>query len=302
MQMDLTDSQRELLSKLWHAVRRSNRGRILRAGRSPLKAIRVRYLKWVGKTRKVRARTFWGGQMDIILPERVSRFIWKHGYFEADVCAYMIVFLRRGMSFVDIGTHFGFFALLAAHLIKQEGRIIAFEPSCRTYRHLQENINRYCTCPNIYLCNSAAYSKNGWAQFCDYGLEDSAFNSMFRPRDVREPSTDFAKIRVQTRRVDDVLGAERITAVDMIKIDAESCEMHVLTGLERTLQACRPKLIVEVGDFDIPGVPASRQLIQHLRQLGYRPFDIRDGEISPHVVQDRYEYGNLLFVHGNRGQ
>ena len=297
MQADLTSGQKELINRLSLAVRWSKRGRLLRIARSPLKVLQMRHLREAGKTRKLKARTFWGGQMEIVFPERVSEFIWRYGYFEADVCLFMTTFLRQGMCFVDIGSHFGFFTLLAAHLIEREGQIIAFEPSSGTYNQLQKNIHLYCTCPNVHLWNCAAHSENGWAQFHDYGLEDSAFNSMFRSRDTTKPCADGVKVRVQTRRVDDVLSAEQIAAVDMIKIDAESCEMHALIGLERTLQVCRPKIIVEMGDFDVPGAPSSRQVAQHLQQLHYRPFDVREGKISPHTLQETYEYTNLLFVH-----
>ena len=42
--------------------------------------------------------------------------------------------------------------------------------------------------------------------------------------------------------------------VDLVKIDAESSELDVLFGAERLIQKFAPLLIVEVGDFDLPGV------------------------------------------------
>jgi FkbM family methyltransferase len=302
MQVDLTHRQRELIHKLSHAVVWSKRHRMLRSAKDPLKVLQMRYLRAAKKTRKVRVRTFWGGGMDIIFPERVSQFIWRHGYFEADVCLFMITLVKPGMTFVDVGAHFGFFTLLAAHLVGQEGRIIALEPTCRTYAHLKENVDAYCACPNVCISNLAAYSDNGWANFRDCGLQDSAFNSMFGSRDTPNPSSSATEIRVQTRRIDDMLTAGQITNVDLIKIDAESCEMHVLAGLERTLQSCKPAVIMEVGDLGIPEVPTSRQLIEHLQQFGYTPFEAKEGEIVAHTVQDKYEYGNLLFVHGDSCQ
>ncbi len=73
--------------------------------------------------------------------------------------------------------------------------------------------------------------------------------------------------------------------------------MHILAGLERTLQSCKPEIIMEVGDLDIPGASSSRTVDRALFRFGYAPFEVREGRIVGHAVQDKYEYGNLLFIH-----
>jgi FkbM family methyltransferase len=209
---------------------------------------------------------------------------------------YIIAFLEEGMTFIDIGAHFGFFTLFASYLVREKGRVLAFEPSPKTYYQLQKNITSCCKYANAEAYNYAAYSENDKMRFYDYGLEDSSLNSIFGARNRNDPSMLKNEIMVQTRKVDDVLTSKEINKVDVVKIDAESSEIHVLTGFRQTLKSCKPKIILEVGDYGICGVPKSKEIITHLQQMDYSPYEVCKGEIVPHVLRDTYEYGNLLFI------
>ena len=80
-------------------------------------------LRALAQSRDVCATTFWGGAMDVLLPERVSTCIWRDGVFEPDVCAYLLRRLWPGMTFVDVGAHFGF-SPLGSHLTGPHGRVL----------------------------------------------------------------------------------------------------------------------------------------------------------------------------------
>ena len=48
--------------------------------------------------------------------------------------------LRRGMTVVDVGANWGYFTLLAAHLVGNRGRVLSLEPDPRMFRLLQQNV------------------------------------------------------------------------------------------------------------------------------------------------------------------
>ena len=52
------------------------------------------------------ARTFWGREMLVALPELVSSQIYSYGYFEADVAAFMLIAVKESMCVFDVGAHF----------------------------------------------------------------------------------------------------------------------------------------------------------------------------------------------------
>lgn len=101
---------------------------------------------------------------------------------------------------------------------------------------------------------------------------------------------------MKARKIDDVLKGKKFKNLNFIKIDAESSEIHVLKGMIETLKNYKPNIIIEVGDFEVHGVPKSKEIITWLEQMNYSPYEIHNGEIVSHIVRERYEYCNLLFL------
>ena len=282
---------------LQRAVRRARpyRSRIGRLAAHPWRMVYPRLLLKTGRCQALTAATFWGGRMEIVVPEAVSTQIFRYGFFEEDVCLFLLKSLRPGMVCVDVGAHFGFFTLLASELVGPEGRVVALEPMPETFARLARNVAEHRSCENITPLQSAAYSSATTLTFCDYGLVYSAFNSAFGAR-LPSGRRSCGEVRVAARTCDDLVGALGLPRVDVIKIDAESSELHVVRGAHRTIARFRPRIVVEVGDFDLPGVASSRELVQSLLALGYRAYEGSQFDLTPHVPRATYDYGNLLFV------
>ena len=72
--------------------------------------------------------------------------------------------------------------------------------------------------------------------------------------------------------------------------------MHVLNGAESVIRRFGPRIIIEVGDFELPGVARSAQVVEWLTQHGYLAHEHANGDIVRHRVRDSYGYSNLLFT------
>src|SRR5262249_43905938 len=83
------------------------------------------------------ARSFWGEAMLVVLPELVSLTICRYGYFEEELTHIFLEVLRPGMTFFDVGGHFGFFSMLALRLVGPQGCVVAFEPTHSTREVLE---------------------------------------------------------------------------------------------------------------------------------------------------------------------
>lgn len=264
-----------------------------RFGSQPVKSSYPLLLKMSGATRELEAQTFWGGRMTVLLPEPVSRSIYRFGYFDHSVCRFLLASLRRGDTYVDIGAHYGFFALLASWRIGPDARLICFEPMPDTWARLQHNL-QLNKIGNGTLIKAAAFDSNCTLEFQNFGSSDSSYNSAFQSRDASMGAE--AIVPVQARRCDDVFDELKLERVDVIKVDAESSELHVLRGAEASIEKFKPLLIVELGDFDLPGVPLSREIVDWITAKGYVPYEADGETIQRHMPQERYSYANILFV------
>ncbi len=292
--------QRSLLAKLEVATARSRRSRVARLVRSPWKTLCLDLLTITNLSLARKARTFWGGTMSTILPEIVSQDIWRYGFFDREVCLFMLKTLQPGHTFIDIGAHFGFFTLMGSYLVGPEGSVTAIEAMPSIYDQLLKNISEHAPHANAQAYNFAAYSEPRAIVFYDYGVRYSAFSSAFGFRDQPLGIETKHEVVVQARPADELLLGGDLERVDLVKIDAESSELHVLEGMKHTIETFWPKIILELGDFGISGVPASIELVIWLEKLGYVPYELRGGDIVVHTKWESYPYCNLLFSKGPR--
>ena len=271
----------------------AKRRRLWRIVAKPFRMIYPPLLRKIGLTQEVVADTFWKERFYGLLPEVVSSHIWRWGFFEEEVCYFLCTLLQEGMTFVDVGAHFGFFSLLASHLVGRQGRVIALEPAPRTHQQLLKNVAAHS---NITVFQRAAFSESLALRFNDYGIAHSGYNSAFGIRSTDEHGPRANIINVQAVRLDDLLDECAVTSIDVVKIDAESSEAYVLDGLHNTLTRSKPAIILETGDYERSGTPPTAMLVNTLSTAGYVAHDFTHGAIKRHVTRNTYEYGNLLFV------
>lgn len=245
------------------------------------------------KTLSLRGTTFWGDTMRVLLPEPVSEQLLACGLFEPGVTAYLLKLLRPGDVLFDVGAHFGYFSLLGARLTGKKGQVHAFEPMPETFGVLAENT---ADRGNVSLNQLAVWSKNSDLEIRDYGPRLSAFNSVYAPR-VSSKSSRLETARTVTVQAVtlDHYRLATMAAPTFIKIDAESAEHEIVQGMHQLLTYDRPAISIEVGDFDLEGVPTSAELLSSIIEYGYQPFEFTE-EIKPHELRQHYSYNNILLM------
>ena len=241
---------------------------------------------------KVKAYTFWGATITVMLPEVVSGQIVSESYFEKHETLILLKKLHPGMVFFDVGAHVGYFSLLASHLVGDTGQVHSFEPTPRTFRLLSDNAKHH---PNITVNNLAVYSHSDELVFNDFGAMNFAFNSFFPARVPGGRAVPEVKHRIQTVSLDEYV--ERTGAKpDFIKVDAESAEYQIIDGMKNTLKTGRPFFMIEVGDLDLDGVRPCSQILEFACSHGYKPLMFEDGELRPHAIRGRYQgWGTVFF-------
>ena len=290
---------KNLLELLKKAVVRSEGTRIQKVMKAPVRLIHSRSLEyfslWFDIPIRIEAKTFWRENMIVIIPEEVSLSIYRYGFFEEDLTKMVLEYLKPSMTFIDIGAHFGYFTLLGSYLVGREGQVHSFEPTPSTFNILKNNVSDKT---NIFINNTALFSKSKVLSWKDYGIRYSAFNSMYK---ARLSEDILKKIKVEEYKVEaisiDKYTENKDIKPDFIKIDAESAEYEILIGMERTIAKYHPIISIEVGDLDVKDVPTSKELITYLINKGYKPYEFRDSSILPHTIKnEQYQYHNILFL------
>ncbi len=83
---------------------------------------------------------FFSARMRVVTGETVSSALLAFGYSEVAVTILMLSLLSEGDTMVDVGTHFGYEALLGSHLVGSTGQVICFEPSPRAFAIASKNL------------------------------------------------------------------------------------------------------------------------------------------------------------------
>jgi FkbM family methyltransferase len=136
--------------------------------------------------------------------------------------------LRPGIRVVDVGANIGYYMLMFQSVVGSGGQIICVEPEPHNLIELKGNVecNRFS---NVQIIEAAAGSSNGTVSLA------CGINGI-----VREQGD--GDINVNTVTLDSLVDGK----VDLIKIDVEGYEAHVLLGAECLIKTWNPVLFVEI--------------------------------------------------------
>jgi len=200
--------------------------------------------------------------------------------------------LRRHMTVVDVGAHHGLYTLLASKCVGWDGHVVAIEPSPRECARLEKHL-RLNRCSNVELVPYAAGEDPGEADFYLVNGFHDWCNSL-RPPAIKESA---GTVRVQVRRLDDILSELEISKVDLVKLDVEGAELPVLYGATKLLQRkSPPAMLVEVQDVRTRQWGyASREILQFLMRMDYQWFAISAKGVLLPISCDEESYdANLV--------
>ena len=245
--------------------------------------------------RVVTCKILTGDRMRVVVPEIVGDELCRHGFIEPGLTAVMLHALRPGMTFVDVGAHYGYHSLVASRLVGPSGVVIAMEPARGVLPLLRANT---AAAANISVEPVAASAASGQVLLQDFGPGDSALSTILAG--ARVPPAERARLRADAYPVDGVALDDHLLArgirPDFVKLDAEGAELDILTGMQRILTEVGPVVAMEVGDYDGMQSPATVASLDRMEALGYQAWEWSSGRLRPHLRRVRYGYDNLVFV------
>ncbi|MDI6765221.1 MAG: FkbM family methyltransferase [Bacteroidota bacterium] len=186
----------------------------------------------------------------------------RDGVFEQAETELIRTILKPGDTFIDIGGNIGYYTLIAANIVKDSGKVIAFEPEPKNFAILNNNVelnNFY----NVTLIPKALSDKRGHFKLFLNRLNTGAHH-LYDTGD----GSEFLNVEVTT--LDEYLYANP-SKVDVIKMDIEGYEPFAFRGMKNTikmnpnikiLSEFSPEMIMKAGDTPL-------DYIKDLRSLGF---------------------------------
>lgn len=196
-----------------------------------------------------KADLFFGGEMEVLLPAATDIYLTGGKTHDSEIrlAKYIAANLDPGQHFLDIGAHFGYFTLLAASLVGEDGKVVAIEAAKGTYEVLSRNISDN---PVIEALHSAVSDKKGTVSFYEFPVLYSEYNALDIEKFKQErwiTDNPPVKTEVTATTIDDIILAEHLKPA-IIKIDVEGAEEQAIAGGMKTWQEGYSTIIMEYLD------------------------------------------------------
>lgn len=183
--------------------------------------------------------------------------------WQADTLDYLLSFYNKTTfrRCIDAGANYGF---LSVGFSEHFQNVEAFELSSDIRHHLEINVKN--------ISNIRVHQK---------GLYDTTtpINFELRQQSGQSCIVNHGGITEQVTTLDSF----NFNDVDLLKIDVEGAEEHLIRGAENTIKKCLPVICCEIhcnrSEFG-PGSLTSRQYIfKFLDSLGYKLVDVRHADL-----------------------
>ena len=186
----------------------------------------------------------------------IGRMLELYGEFSEGECALFALFLRPGMTVVEVGANIGAHTVAIAQMLGSAGRVLAFEPQRVLFQ---------------MLCANLALNAIDWVE-AHLAAAGQAEGRIRVPRLDLRVEQNFGGLALDNVTVGDPVALVTIDSLDLdachlLKVDVEGMEAQVLLGAVATIRRHRPVIYAE-NDWR----ERSPELIALLLELDYRVF------------------------------
>lgn len=201
----------------------------------------------------------------------LTQLLFWNGYKKFEYSALFEELVKDISAFLDIGSNIGYYSLLA---IKSNPNInaFAFEPALGPKHFLKKNIALNNFQENLIHVDTALSNESGTIDFYEVANKKYTYLTHNLAGEgnagTKTTSRNFIKNTVKSMTLSEFVADEKITKIDLIKIDTEGTETDILNSGIETLKKHQPIIICETLFNTI-----ENELDDFFTQLNYHKFN-----------------------------
>jgi FkbM family methyltransferase len=199
--------------------------------------------------------------------------------------------LPVGYNVIDAGAHIGYYALMAAHRLRQVGAglVFAFEPHPINFADLQRNQQLNNMSNLIPIQKAVADQTTRMRLFSNSDLRGGSVSNSLKQLSAHDISYE-----IECTTLDDFMDTHKEAKIGLIKLDVEGAELPALRGAQRLIERDKPYIIYEEAeDRDRAFGYEIKDLRSFLESLGYKIYPVQDRHINNALAIPR---ANVLAV------
>jgi len=199
--------------------------------------------------------------------KHVSHKIREEGIWEPYETSLLVSRLKPGDVFVDVGANIGYFTILAASLVGEQGQVFAFEPDPANFALLTKNSIHNSLQSSIHAVLAGLSVTNESGNL--YLSEDNLGDHKIYPGQGSRKSLSIELLDGADYLRRQLLQAN-LSQISMIKIDTQGSEYQVVAGLMPLLLELPsvPSILIELTPYSLRQAGFSgRELIELLARL-----------------------------------
>lgn len=238
-----------------------------------------------------------GAKFACCLGEHMGSLIYWRGAYSGPQLRVLATLLQPGGVFIDLGANQGEFTVVAAHLVGKDGRVFAFEPSPMMQERLFKNIelNGF---QQVSIEPVAVADKPGRMTLYSpiEAFQDGTMNDGLPTLYAQAGAGSSSVTEVTVTTLDDWQVEQKLSRLDVIKMDIEGAELPALLGGLGVIQRFRPNLIIELNAATSRAAGYNMlDLVAWLQAQNYDIFKIEeDGGLPPLNLDRLASFQNIL--------
>jgi FkbM family methyltransferase len=200
--------------------------------------------------------------------------------YEPEVWPAIMAEVREGDVIADVGAHIGLYTLAFAQRVGATGHVYAFEPDPASMSLLRRGVE----------LNGVGTTTTALACAAGDGNEKVLFTTGRGSESHVTAGSGESGAQIETTSLDEVFDQARL---DLLKIDVEGYEAHVLRGARRLLgdpDRAPPVIFIEVHPYAWERYGTTAELLLGLlTDCDYQVSDLRGN-----ILSDIQEYGEIV--------
>jgi FkbM family methyltransferase len=215
------------------------------------------------------------------------------GEYEPIETNILSIIAARSFVTLDIGANVGYYAVVLGLVAQPQGRVYSFEPLKSTYAQLVKNIAVNNLEQRVMALQIALSDTDGVAELHVPQISGTSATSM---RQLHPEELNNA-VKIETRRLDDIVDELAIPKIDLLKIDVEGAEWLVFQGGWKTVERDRPVIFAELLRKWSAGFGYHpNEVVVALAALGYKCFGVASPLVQIDQINESTIETNFLFL------